>query len=108
MYVISSLSTIVFITIPQIICAPLIFFPLVLAGLTDALIALNQIADFLIADELAEPLTIDEREENTIAIDVNGSFVWETAGKPIEKEANVKKNFSKKGQWEEGSFTYYG
>ncbi len=85
----------------QIIRAPLVFFPLVVArcihplfirflhilnynvlpllSCADAAVALGRISSFLTAEELAEPYTIDT--ESKLAIDVDGDFQWETAYK---------------------------
>ncbi|THG96760.1 hypothetical protein EW026_g5132 [Hermanssonia centrifuga] len=63
----------------NIIRAPLVFFPLVVASCADAAVALGRISSFLTAEELAEPYTIDT--ESKLAIDVDGDFQWETAYK---------------------------
>ena len=49
------------------------------------LVAAARISKFLTAEELAEPFAIDDRDENKIAVDVDGDFTWETVGKRIEK-----------------------
>lgn len=59
---------------------PLLFFPIILASTTDAIVALGRIGKFLAAEELAEPFLIDNDSKN--AIEVDGTFTWETAGKP--------------------------
>ena len=48
-------------------------------SLADASVALGRISSFLTAEELAEPYKIDPDSE--YAIDVDGSFQWETAYK---------------------------
>lgn len=63
----------------QIIRAPLIMFPLVLASLSDALVALRRISKFLISEELVEPYTIDDGH-GKMGMEVDGDFTWETAG----------------------------
>ncbi|RDB25946.1 Multidrug resistance-associated protein 1 [Hypsizygus marmoreus] len=63
----------------NIIRIPLIMFPMVLSSLSDALVALGRISKFLSAEELAEPYVIDP--SLSTAIDVDGDFSWETAGK---------------------------
>jgi ABC-type multidrug transport system fused ATPase/permease subunit len=50
-------------------------FPIVLASMSDATVALNRISSFLTAEELAEPYTIDYEHKN--AVDVDGDFTWE-------------------------------
>ena len=47
--------------------------------------AATRISKFLTADELAEPFAIDDRDENKMAVDVDGDFAWETVGKVVEK-----------------------
>ncbi|KAF5390987.1 hypothetical protein D9757_004049 [Collybiopsis confluens] len=68
----------------NIIRAPLIFFPLVLSALSDALVALGRIGKFLTAEELAEPYVIDFERKH--AVEVDGDFTWETAGKIVESK----------------------
>ncbi|KAJ3720533.1 multidrug resistance-associated ABC transporter [Lentinula raphanica] len=63
----------------NIIRAPLLFFPIVLSSLSDFLVAMTRIGKFLKAEELAEPYTIDLERQN--AVEVDGDFSWETAGK---------------------------
>lgn len=58
-----------------------------MASLADALVAIGRITKFLTADELAEPFAIDTGEGNKLAVDVDGDFAWETAGKPVDKLA---------------------
>ncbi|KII85509.1 hypothetical protein PLICRDRAFT_145262 [Plicaturopsis crispa FD-325 SS-3] len=78
----------------NIIRAPLIFFPLVLAACTDAVVALGRISKFLTAEELEEPYSIDAESKN--AVDAEGDFTWETArkvdvlGTAAEEKAKAK------------------
>jgi ATP-binding cassette subfamily C (CFTR/MRP) protein 1 len=58
---------------------PLMFLPIVIAVIVDALVSLRRISKFLTAEELAEPYTLDYESKNAIAID--GDLTWETAGK---------------------------
>ena len=51
----------------------------VFLSLADASVALGRISSFLTAEELAEPYKIDPTSEH--AIEVDGSFQWETAYK---------------------------
>jgi ATP-binding cassette subfamily C (CFTR/MRP) protein 1 len=60
----------------QIIRNPLLFFPLVLSSLSDALVALGRISQFLISEDLPEPYLIDKNLN--VAVQVDGDFVWET------------------------------
>lgn len=59
------------------------FFPLVLSNVSDALVALRRIGDFLTAEELEDPYEVDDSAENKWALSVDGSFTWETVGKPV-------------------------
>ncbi|KAF9067926.1 multidrug resistance-associated ABC transporter [Rhodocollybia butyracea] len=68
----------------NIIRAPLIFFPVVLSALSDFLVAMGRISKFLTAEELEEPYTIDFNSK--YAVDVDGEFTWETAGKIVESK----------------------
>jgi ATP-binding cassette, subfamily C (CFTR/MRP), member 1 len=54
-------------------------FPLVFASLSDAVVALGRISKFLTAEELADSYEIDH--ERKLAVDVDGDFTWEVAGK---------------------------
>lgn len=74
---------------------PLIMFPLVLASLSDATVALLRISKFLTAEELAEPYVIDY--ELKTAVDVDGDFTWETAGKPVDNGQKLEKGTDRKG-----------
>ena len=58
---------------------PLTFLPLVLAATTDALVAIRRISNFLRAEELAVPYTIDP--SSNVALDVDGDFTWEEVRK---------------------------
>ncbi|RDX54457.1 multidrug resistance-associated ABC transporter [Lentinus brumalis] len=63
----------------SIIRQPLIFFPIVIASATDALVAIRRISTFLRAEELAVPYTVDPSSD--VAIDVDGDFTWEEVRK---------------------------
>lgn len=69
----------------QILQSPLRLLPLVFTVSTDAVVALQRISKFLVAEELAEPYVIDSKSEH--AIDVDGDFAWETAHKPEESKS---------------------
>jgi len=73
----------------NIIRAPLMFLPMVLAGSSDAVVALGRISKFLVAEELDDPYIIDPSSK--FAIDVNGDFTWETAHKPTADDAKAGK-----------------
>ena len=55
---------------------PLTFLPLVLSSLSDALVALGRISQFLTSEDLPEPYLIDKNLH--VAVQVDGDFVWET------------------------------
>ncbi|CAL1711021.1 unnamed protein product [Somion occarium] len=63
----------------NIIRAPLAFFPVVIASASDAVVALGRISKFLMAEEIAEPYTIEPNSK--FAVDVDADFRWETAYK---------------------------
>ncbi|KAF7373644.1 Oligomycin resistance ATP-dependent permease YOR1 [Mycena sanguinolenta] len=63
----------------NIIRAPLIFIPIVLSALTDAIVAFGRISKFLTAEELPDPYLIEPERKN--AVEVDASFVWEPAGR---------------------------
>ncbi|KAF7792645.1 hypothetical protein EIP86_003742 [Pleurotus ostreatoroseus] len=75
---------------PQIIRTPLIFFPMVMANVADAAVATRRISQFLTAEELAEPYKVDPTNE--FAVDVDGSFQWETAYKDSPTSTKPKKD----------------
>lgn len=69
---------------------PLTFLPLVLAATTDALVAIRRISNFLRAEELAVPYTIDP--SSNVALDVDGDFTWEEV-----RKGGTATKFDKKG-----------
>ncbi|PFH48819.1 hypothetical protein AMATHDRAFT_64587 [Amanita thiersii Skay4041] len=77
----------------NIIRAPLIFLPLVLSSLSDALVALRRISSFLLAEELPEPYKIEQ--EAKLAVQVDGDFTWETTGKVDAKFDTSSKDSDK-------------
>ncbi|KAI0746725.1 multidrug resistance-associated ABC transporter [Daedaleopsis nitida] len=93
-----------------IIRAPLVYFPIVIASATDALVALRRISTFLRAEELAVPYTIDS--SSNVALDVDGDFTWETVrkgdaqpkfrhgkgGKSVEAKKGKKDQAKKRGK----------
>ena len=60
----------------QIIRTPLTFLPIVLSTLSDALVSLGRISQFLTSEDLPEPYLIDK--DLHVAVQVDGDFVWET------------------------------
>ncbi|KAG5647497.1 hypothetical protein DXG03_009434 [Asterophora parasitica] len=63
----------------NIVRVPMLVFPLILSTLADLLVALGRISKFLSAEELEDYYAIDTSRDN--AIDVDGDFTWEAAGK---------------------------
>ena len=66
----------VFIYLLQIIRTPLTSLPIVLSSISDALVALGRISQFLTSEDLPEPYLIDKNLQ--VAVQVDGDFVWET------------------------------
>lgn len=52
-----------------------------LSALSDALVALGRIGTFLTSDDLPEAYPIDKSLPSAVKVD--GTFVWETVGKPV-------------------------
>ena len=69
---------------------PLVLFPFVLSGLSDALAALGRIGKFLTAEELPKPYDIKDNLPG-IAVTTEGDFTWETVGKPEDKPKKASK-----------------
>jgi len=59
----------------NVIRAPLSFLPTALSGLSDVVVALKRISDFLSAEELVELLLIDHEAKN--GVEAEGAFTWE-------------------------------
>ena len=68
----------------QIISAPLVQLPVMLASAIDAFVALRRIGTFMRAEELAVPYEIDPHAD--AAVDVDGDFTWETVRKDATNE----------------------
>ncbi|KAG6873111.1 hypothetical protein C0995_002774 [Termitomyces sp. Mi166 len=63
-------------------------------SLADLLVALTRISKFLSAEELGDLYSLDESLPT--AVDIDGNFVWETAGKiPIDDKSGKNKNATK-------------
>lgn len=63
-------------------------FPIVLGSLSGAIVALNRISTFLLAEELPEPYPIDVNSK--YAVDVDGDFTWEVTEGVEEKFSHPK------------------
>ncbi|THH01938.1 hypothetical protein EW145_g6827, partial [Phellinidium pouzarii] len=75
----------------NIIRAPLMFFPLIMSAVSDAIVALGRIGVFLSAEELEEPYVIDSSPENKWAVRAEGSFTWETVGRLEGNKFGIEK-----------------
>lgn len=64
--------------------------------MADAAVALRRISSFLTAEELAEPYKVDPNSK--FAIEVEGSFQWETAYKATTDDAKGAKFQTGKGK----------
>ncbi|KAK0199743.1 multidrug resistance-associated ABC transporter [Desarmillaria ectypa] len=64
----------------NIIRTPLMFLPLIVTAISDALVALGRISKFLTAEELSNQYIVDERSKH--AVEVDGTFTWETVERP--------------------------
>jgi ATP-binding cassette, subfamily C (CFTR/MRP), member 1 len=60
------------------------FFPLVLNAMSDMLVALSRVSQYLTAEELEEPYKLEYKQD--AALDLDGDFTWETVGKPKEEK----------------------
>jgi len=59
----------------NVIRAPLSFLPTALSSLSDVVVALGRISDFLSAEEFVESLLIDHEAKN--GVEAEGDFTWE-------------------------------
>lgn len=59
--------------------APLILFPFVLSTIADAAVSFGRLVEFLTAEELGEPYTLDLNQDNAVSVD--GDFEWEVIPK---------------------------
>ncbi len=78
----------VYLTEPQVILVPMATFPIVLGSLSGAIVALNRISTFLLAEELPEPYPIDVNSK--YAVDVDADFTWEITEGVEEKFSQPK------------------
>jgi hypothetical protein len=68
--------------------SPLIFFPIALVSLTDAMVAVDRIGASLIAEELDEPYK--SKNDVKLAVEVDGDFTWESVLSITGKGAESK------------------
>ncbi|KIJ93150.1 hypothetical protein K443DRAFT_13086 [Laccaria amethystina LaAM-08-1] len=68
--------------------SPLIFFPIALVSLTDAMVALGRIGASLIAEELDEPYK--SKNDVKLAVEVDSDFAWESVLSVTGKGAESK------------------
>ena len=80
----------------QIISAPLVQLPVMLASAIDAFVALRRIGTFMRAEELAVPYEIDPHAE--AAVDVDGDFTWETVRKDASNAVSLGAKIDKGGK----------
>ncbi|TFK23809.1 ATP-dependent bile acid permease [Coprinopsis marcescibilis] len=84
----------------NIIRIPLIYFPLVLTSLSQALVAVVRIGAFLDAEDLPEPYGVSQAYD--FAVDAHGDFTWETARAPDitghNKDIRFRKSDKKRSQ----------
>ncbi|KAF4589934.1 hypothetical protein EYR38_009229 [Pleurotus pulmonarius] len=72
----------------NVILVPMATFPIVLGSLSGAIVALNRISTFLLAEELPEPYPIDVNSK--YAVDVDADFTWEITEGVEEKFSQPK------------------
>ena len=63
----------------NVIRAPLGFLPTIFSSLSEFLVATARIKKFLLADEVADSLAIDQDAVN--GVEAEGDFIWEAAAK---------------------------
>ncbi|KAK1229440.1 hypothetical protein PQX77_007488 [Marasmius sp. AFHP31] len=71
----------------NIIRMPLVYVPILMTSLSEALVAFGRIRVFLTAEELDEAYEMDHQQD--YAIDADGDFTWETVTK-LEEAKNPK------------------
>ncbi|KAK0453030.1 multidrug resistance-associated ABC transporter [Armillaria borealis] len=64
----------------NIIRTPFMFLPLDVTVVSDALVAMGRVSEFLTAEELPNEYVVNEH--SNLAVEVNGTFTWETAEQP--------------------------
>ncbi|KAG8854719.1 hypothetical protein FRB96_007404 [Tulasnella sp. 330] len=74
----------------NIIRIPLIMVPMIMGSAADAVVAVRRIEPFLMAEELAEPYTLDPSAEFAVVAD--GDFIWDAESKEKAKEKEEEKN----------------
>lgn len=78
----------------NIIRLPLIFIPMVMGNISEALVAVRRIEPFLMAEELADPYTYDPNAK--FALKVDGDFVWDLDSSEKDDEKNKKETKAEK------------
>ncbi|CAH1766912.1 14810_t:CDS:10, partial [Entrophospora sp. SA101] len=83
----------------NVIRMPLMFIPIIMASIADALVALSRIQSLLLADELDSLPKIVESDDFAVRV-TDGEFLWDTAPPPedlaTKKSAKRKRRFSRK------------
>ncbi|KAJ8496778.1 hypothetical protein ONZ45_g12317 [Pleurotus djamor] len=84
----------------NVLMVPMATFPIVLGSLSGAIVAMNRIGTFLVAEELPPAYPVDSKMK--YAVDLDGDFTWETTeavaakfNDPTYKEDEKKPNTPK-------------
>jgi len=85
----------------QIIRIPLLHYPLFLSSLSDTLVALGRISNFLTSEDLPGLYPIDHNASS--AVHVDGDFIWETVYNPAATEKAGEYGKGNKGPRAPGS-----
>ncbi|KAG8877682.1 hypothetical protein FRB98_006588 [Tulasnella sp. 332] len=76
----------------NIIRIPLIMIPMTMGSTADAIVAIRRIEPFLMAEELAEPYTLDPMAE--FAVVAHGDFTWDSGFKDETEEKGEEKELN--------------
>ncbi|KAF8884414.1 multidrug resistance-associated ABC transporter [Gymnopilus junonius] len=68
----------------NILRAPLLLLPFALSGIAGSVVSFNRLCEFLNAEEIGEPYTIEPNQD--LALKVDGDFEWENVAKLEEGE----------------------
>lgn len=78
----------------NIIRQPLIFLPIVLSSVANAVVALRRIGEFLNAEEMPTPYEVDQSSATAVSLDAD--FAWEVAAESAVDKLKDKKGASAK------------
>ncbi|KAG8848280.1 hypothetical protein FRB96_001253 [Tulasnella sp. 330] len=76
----------------NIIRIPLIMIPMTMGSTADAIVAIRRIEPFLMAEELAEPYTLDPMAE--FAVVAHGDFTWDSGFKDETEEKGEERELN--------------